>query len=277
LVLGADAAAEHAGNVKVDRSDAVLRAAAWSWAVVVLIGQCLFVYFLLAHYGVATVSGHPERWNETELVIGYARGDTLGNIAFATHVLLAAVVLLGGTLQLVPQIRDRAIGFHRWNGRVFLLAALVVSIDGLYMLWVRHAILEIVNSLEVSLDAILVVAFVIAAWRAALARNVDRHRRWALRAFMVIQAVYFVRVFSSAWVVLTGGLGMTEGMKGPMNYFFGLGQYMLPLAVLELYLRAQASTRPSFRFAVALVVVLATVYIAIGTFAFLPHRLQMVT
>lgn len=275
-MLGADAAVVQADGVTPDRSDAALRGAAWCWVVVIVIGQCLFVYYLLAHYGVATISGHPERWNKAHVVIGYARGDTLGNIAFATHVLCAALVLLGGTLQLVPWIRDRAIGFHRWNGRLFLVAALVVSGDGLYMLWVRHAIIEIVNSLAVSLDAVLVVAFVLATWRAALARDTERHRRWALRAFMVIEAVYFIRVFSSAWVVLTGGLGMTDGMDGPMNYFFELGQYLLPLAVLELYLRARASTRPSFRLATTLVVLLATVYIAVGTVAYLPHKLQLV-
>jgi len=187
--------------------------------------------------------GHPERWNKAHVIIGYVPGDTVGNLAFAAHMLGAAVVLAAGTLQLVPQIRARALGFHRWNGRVFVLAAVAASVDGLWMLWVRHAQLELVNSLAVSLDAVLVVGFVAVAWRAALAHDIARHRRWALRAFMVINAVFFIRVFSAAWVTLTGGAGMTDRMNGPMNYVFEVGCYLIPLAVLELYLRANTPRR----------------------------------
>jgi hypothetical protein len=42
-------------------------------------------------------------------------GDTAGNVAFGTHVLVAAVIVFGGTLQLIPHIRTRAISFHRWK------------------------------------------------------------------------------------------------------------------------------------------------------------------
>jgi hypothetical protein len=46
----------------------------------------------------------------------------IGNAFFGAHVLMAAVLTLGGTLQLVPQIRARLIAFHIWLGRVFLVA-----------------------------------------------------------------------------------------------------------------------------------------------------------
>lgn len=251
-----------------------LRAGAWSWAFATLIGQWVFVYFVVAMYGTSTVSGDFEHWNKAHLVIGYVPGDTIGNIAFAAHVLLAAVVLAGGMLQLVPQIRERALGFHRWNGRVFLLTAVATSVDGLYMLWVRGATIELVNSVAVSGDAILVLAFASLAWRAALARDIDSHRRWALRAFMVANAVFFVRIFSTAWVVLTGGAGMTSRMDGPMNYVFELGSYLLPLAVLELYLRA---TTARTRLLAALTLLLATAYMIIGTVEYMPHKLGLLT
>jgi len=43
--------------------------------------------------------------------------------------------------------------------------------------------------------------------------------------------------------------------------------YLLPLAVLELYLRARASASTLARFATAIVVVALTAYMTVGTFA----------
>src|SRR5262245_19333605 len=87
-----------------DLAGAVLRSAAGCWFAVTLVGQWLFLYYIVARYHAATLSGHPERWNT-----GYIPGDTAGNLAFAAHVLLAAVVAFGGPLQLIPQLRTRAI------------------------------------------------------------------------------------------------------------------------------------------------------------------------
>src|SRR5215467_7331770 len=87
----------------VDRHDlagAVLRSAAGCWFFVTLIGQWLFLYYIVVLYYASTLSGHFESWR-----FGYRPGDSAGNLAFAAHVLFAAVVALGGLLQLIPQIR----------------------------------------------------------------------------------------------------------------------------------------------------------------------------
>ena len=87
-------------------ADAVLRSAAGCWLLVTLIGQWLFMYYVVALYGASTVSGHFEDWTrKTTLFRGYIAGDTAGNLAFASHVLFAAVVAFGGTVQLIPHIR----------------------------------------------------------------------------------------------------------------------------------------------------------------------------
>lgn len=255
-------------------SNAALRVTTWSWAAVMLTGQLLFVYYLLARYGVSALSGDFDAWQKTPPK-GYVPGDTAGNVAFGTHLLIATIVFVGGLLQLVPQIRQRAAALHRWNGRAFMLAAAAASVGGLYMVWVRQAAMNTVNAVAVSVDAVLILAFVTVAWRAALARDFIRHRRWALRTFMVANAVFFVRIFTFGWMLLTQGAGMTERMNGPMNHFLEFAAYLLPLAVLELYLRARASARPSLRFAAAFVLLLATVYMAMGTFAYTTHKWQM--
>jgi hypothetical protein len=60
-------------------------------------------------YGGSTLSGRFEAWNRTHLIKGYIAGDTPGNVALGVHILVATIVWLGGVLQLVPQIRERAI------------------------------------------------------------------------------------------------------------------------------------------------------------------------
>jgi len=250
-------------------ADVVLRSAVGCWFAVTLVGQWLFMYYIVALYGAPTVSGHFEDWaRKTTLLRGYVPGDTAGNLAFAAHVLFAAVISFGGALQLIPQIRDRAIAVHRWNGRAFLAAAVVISGGGLYMVWVRHASLHLVNSVAVTLNAVLILVFVAVAWRAARVGDIDRHHRWALRTFLVANASgFFIRVASAAWSVFTAGAGTGKGATGPMNYFFEFASYLLPLGVLELYLRGRASDRPIVRFATAILLVAFTAYLVAGILA----------
>jgi hypothetical protein len=261
--------AEDSGVVEKHRlADAALRGAAGCWLFVALIGQWLFMYYIVALYGASTVTGHFEGWRRTTLIKGYIPGDTVGNLAFAAHVVFAAVIAFGGTLQLIPQIRERAIAVHRWIGRAFLIAAVMVGGGGLYMVWVRHARIDAVNSIAVSLDAVLILVFVAVAWRAARRRDIASHRVWALRTFMVANgAGYFVRVLYAGWSVFSAGAGTTGAMDGPVNYVFAFATYLLPLAVLELYLRARASASALARFATAIVVVACTAYMTVGTLA----------
>ena len=97
-----------------DFADTALKAAAGLWFLVAVIGQWAFLYFIVAFYGPSTLQGNFEAWSKnTFLFKGYIAGDTAGNLAFAAHVLLAAVIAFGGAIQLIPQIRTRAITVHR--------------------------------------------------------------------------------------------------------------------------------------------------------------------
>jgi hypothetical protein len=39
---------------------------------------------------------------------GYIRGDAAGNLAIVVHLLGALILIGGGAIQLIPQVRDRA-------------------------------------------------------------------------------------------------------------------------------------------------------------------------
>lgn len=119
-------------------ADTALKAAAGFWLLVTVIGQLAFFYYLAAFYGTTTLQGNFQAWTKNVFPVhSYVPGDTVGNLAFAAHVFFVAVFALSGAIQLIPQVRTRAISVHRWNGRLFALTALGVSFGGLYLIWVR--------------------------------------------------------------------------------------------------------------------------------------------
>ncbi len=233
--------------------DTALKAAARLWFLVAVIGQWVFVYYILAFYGGSAVRGDLAAWNKV-LPHGIIAGDTLGNVAIATHLLLAAIITVGGPLQLVlgaiitgggppqltPKFRAGARPFHHWNGRIYMLTAFAISLVGLYMVLTRGVIGGAAQHVSISLNAVLIMICAAMALRHALAREIGTHRRWALRLFIVVSGVWFFRVGLMLWFFLTGGIGVDfETFTGPFLTILGFAQYLLPLAILELYLRTR--------------------------------------
>jgi hypothetical protein len=253
-------------------ADIALKAAAGFWFVVAVIGQWVFLYYIVAFYGRSTFTGNFQAWTKNNfLKQGYIAGDRVGNLVFAAHALLAAVIAFGGAIQLIPQIRTRAISVHRWNGRVFAVTALGLSVSGLYTLWMHGKTPSPfdVHALVISLNAVLIIVFIALAWRSALRREISTHRRWALRAYLVANAQWFTRVGFMTWFIVGRKLlGIGEGFDGQFFVFWDFGCYLVPLAVLELYLRTKQAGSPSIRFAMAGSLAVLTVLMGVGIFGF---------
>jgi Predicted membrane protein (DUF2306) len=241
-------------------SDALLNGATTLWFVVLLAGQWVFLYFIASFYGPSTLSGNFAAWDENPFIShGYVAGDDMGNLAFAGHVIMAAIIVLGGTLQLIPQIRKHAPWFHRWNGRVFLVSAILASLAGLWMDLTREIAVEgLASNFAISFNGVIVLFLAAFAWRAAAARNIASHRRWALRAFVVVNGVFFLRLLVFGYIVLA--------QAPPSDLLFDVltyASYLLPWALVEVYLRAKEGPGVA-RVAMAAVVVAATAYMATG-------------
>lgn len=245
-----------------------LSSAAVFWFLVTVIGQLLFVLYVAAFYGGAVVHGNLARWNKVLPHGGYIPGDTVGNLAIGAHVLFAVVIIAGGAIQLVPQVRRLVPAFHRWNGRVYVLLAVVSSIIGLYMLWFRAGIGGTVQHIGMSIDALLIMFCAAKAVHHAQVGNVAVHRRWALRLFLVVSAVWFFRVGLMFWIFVNNGpVGFNpDTFLGPFLDFLSFAQYVIPLAVLELYLRAHDWKSATGRIAVAIGLLAATVAMGCGIF-----------
>jgi hypothetical protein len=138
-------------------------------------------------------------------------------------------------------VRNRFPVFHRWNGRIYMLTAVTLSLAGLYMQWIRGSVGDLPQHIGSAVNAILIWLCAAMALRYALARNFKTHRRWALRLFMVVSASWFYRLaFFLTLVVYKGPVGFDPvTFTGPFPTFMSFAQYLFPLAVLEIYLRAQ--------------------------------------
>lgn len=248
--------------------DFILGASGVIWFLVAAVGQWIFVAYVAAHYlPRLSLKGLPGM-ADTSMPGGYIPGDMIGNIAIAFHVVVAIIIIGGGPLQLIPQIRNRIPVFHRYLGRTYVTMAILTSLAGLYMVWTRGVPGGLVGHLGISLDAILIIIFAIIAVRFAMRREIDQHRRWAMRLFMVASAVWFFRIGLMFWFMTTGGIGIDpETFEGPFLSFMYFGQMALPLLVLELYFRAQEGQSAVPKLAITILVLGATAVTATGTFA----------
>lgn len=194
-------------------------------------------------------------------------GDTVGNLMFAVHAIGAAAITLGGLLQLVPMVRQRFPSFHRWTGRMFIVLAWILAIGGLWLVWIRGTYLSMASAIAISLNAVLILGFTALAVRAARAGRIAEHRRWALRSFMMVSGVWFLRVGIMAWIILNQGpVGMTDSLSGPADIALVFASVLVPLVVLEIYLAAQRSRSASHKLAASALVLAMTALMAIGVF-----------
>lgn len=243
-----------------------LRWAAAGWVAFALAGQLLFALYVADFYGRTALSGQWHAWNDV-LVAGYIPGDHVGNTVLATHLLCAVLVMLSGTLQLLPFIRRRWPRLHRTNGRVFLGMAAIAALGGAYMIWTRHVAGDtFVGRLSMSLDALLVLGFAERALHHARHRRFDAHRRWALRLYLAVSGVWFFRVGLMFWLIVNQGpVGFDpKTFTGPFLTFLGFAEYLVPLAVLQLYFMAERSNSTGLRFAMAGGLSMLTLMMAVG-------------
>lgn len=248
------------------RSDAILRGSAVLWFVITVAGQLAFAVYIALHYAGAAMRGDFAAWTET-MIHGIVAGDPVGNAAVALHLLLAFVITLCGPVQLVPAVRNRWPRFHRWNGRVYLATAVIISLGGLFMVWTRGVLGPLSNPVAISINGLLIIVFAGLALRHALARRFDLHRQWATRLFLAVSGVWFFRVGMMAWVLANGGpVGVGSELDGPFAVTLAFIQYLVPLGIYELYLRARRASGAASQIIMAVAMVALTVLTAIGVF-----------
>ena len=244
-----------------------LQRSAKLWFAATAIGQLLFILFIIAFYYRSTLGGNFAAWDSKPIIEGYLEGDTIGNLAFAAHVLLAAIMISAGLLQLMPTVRTRWPKFHRLSGRTFVTTALLLAVGGLWLVWVRGTYMNLVGAFGITLNAMLIIWFAIKAWTSAVQKQFAIHRQWALRLFVVANAVWYMRVGYMVWGISTGGAGIGDAMDGPFDYFLAFANSLLPLAIMECYIRVYSSKSNNSRLSLSIILIMAAIVTLGGSLA----------
>lgn len=238
----------------VARPSRALTNAAGLWFLVAATGLAIFASYIGISYGRAALGGPPgeSRW---------VAGDWLGNSLLSVHLVFALLLTAIGVMQLIPALRRRAPAVHRTLGRVFMVGAALGTVSGFYLVWVKGTVGGFAMHFAISLNGLFILAFAWLAWRDARARRFAEHRRWALRLFMAVNGVWFFRVGLMLWLMIwQAPVGFDpKTFTGPFVYALSFAQFLLPLAVLELYLRARGRAR-----VLTLTVVLLSLATAVG-------------
>ncbi|MBY0489672.1 MAG: DUF2306 domain-containing protein [Gemmatimonadaceae bacterium] len=232
-------------------------------------GQLLFLAYVLGSYGRSALRGDPAAWAHFS-ARGWAPGDVAGNSAMAAHVLLAAGVLLAGTLQLLPAVRRHVPALHRWSGRVYLTGCLVAATSGLWLVWVRGTVGDRAQHVAISGNALLLGLCAVMAWRTARARQFAVHRVWALRTYLVAGGVFYFRIVLALWLLVFRrpvGFDPTT-FSGPFLTTLAFGVYVVgPLLLFEGFRRAAAQPGRVARAVMTVVTGVLTLVAGLGALA----------
>jgi uncharacterized membrane protein len=217
-----------------------LRAAAGFWFTVAFVGQVLFASSTALFYSMTALRGDIVVWNK-HLAHGYTTGDTIGNAALIIHLVSAVLIIFSGAIQFVPAIRRHAPVFHRWNGRVYIFTAFSIAAAGLFLLISRGTGTSPVQEFGTFVLGVLVILCAAMALRYALKRDFATHRRWAWRLYLLVSSALFIRSGVSLAAMIAAGTGTFDltALKGSVLTFMTFAQYIVPLAVLELYFWTQ--------------------------------------
>jgi hypothetical protein len=159
---------------------------------------------LLVLIGLAAVARRLFVFVEPPRAPRFAAGAAV-DATFATHPLLtlihilpAALLIVLMTMQFVPGIRARHLGWHRWSGRLIIVLGFVVGISALVMSY-SVPIGGANETAATTFFAVLFLIFLLAGFRSAQKRRIVQHRQWMLRAFGVVLGIATTRPIMGAF------------------------------------------------------------------------------
>ena len=208
-----------------------------------VVGQLAFAMYIMIHFGGTAIKGDWDSWTEG-MIHGIIEGDLIGNAALIMHILLAFIITIGGPLQFFSWFRTKSRTFHKWNGRIYIFTALIISVGALFMVWNRPAIIGgELGRIATSFNGVLIIWFAVMAWRTGMQRKFVEHRKWAIRTFVVVSGVWFFRIGFGTWFLVTGftAPGVTADLSGWFDRILYFGSYLIPLLISECYIRVKES------------------------------------
>ncbi len=235
----------------------------------VWISAGLFGLYIIAFYVAAWSGNHMEKWNE--ILPGLYAADThTATAGMGLHFIMGGIILLLGSIQLIAGIRNRWPLFHRWVGRIYVVACLLTAIGGLSFILLKGTIGGAVMDLGFGLYGVLMLLCAVQTWRYARQGKFELHRAWALRLYALAIGSWLYRIDYGFWFMLADKAGHQNNFEGifdrVMSFFF----YLPNLLIAELFIRANQTKRwsPLFNYLTTVVLLFLTSLLLLGTYYF---------
>jgi hypothetical protein len=217
----------------VFRLEKLLNLSVSAWLSSLIIAQLVFVSYLLLGYGLTAMSSGWSAWSAFN-DSAYVENDIIGNISYATHVLLAIAMILGGSLQILPSIRNRFTKFHRINGRIVVSLACLISLAGMYLIVFRGTVGNLLLHSLTAFSGVVILVSSFMAIKMAKNKSFAKHKVWAIRLYLAANGVLFFRLLMFAWLSVFGTLGIdTKDFTGITVVGLSVASYILPLLIAE--------------------------------------------
>lgn len=166
-----------------------------------------------------------------------------------THILPAAAFMILGPLQFVGRIRQKHPQFHRWNGRIFLLASAVLGVTGLTMSFRSTIGGWDEKSATILFGTFFLMALAKALWH-ALHLEFAQHREWMIRGYAIGLAVAAIRPIMGAFFAAA----VIRGQVPQPGQFFGTAFWIgftLQTIIAEIWIRSTRAAMPIKKFSPA--------------------------
>jgi len=232
------------------------------------LSAAIFGAYILAFYGGMVRAGTPEAWNAT-LPRLYEPTTPAATLAIGVHFAMGGVLLLLGPIQLIARVRDARPAVHRWIGRLYVVAATLAGLGGVTFILAKGTIGGAPMDLGFGIYGALVVITAVATFGFGWRRDLDQHRAWAIRLYALAVGSWLYRMDYGAWAMIGHLAGHTNDFHGWFDHVMVFWFYIPNLLVAEIALRSRREPwRPALRYAAIVVLVLATLFIAVATVFF---------
>lgn len=235
---------------------------------IVWISATLFGLFILSYYFVALLEGNTAQWN-TILPDLYDEQTKTATIGMGLHFAAGGIILILGCIQLIDRIRNKYPAVHRWLGRLYILASLLVSIGGLVFIFYKGTVGGIVMDIAFTGYGILMFWAAIETIRHARVGRMEKHRAWAIRLFALAIGSWLYRMDYGFWLLFTDGLGHTSNFTGPFDYFMDFFFYIPNLLVAEIFIgRRKIVQSPAAKWIATGGIFVAALFLILATYFF---------
>jgi len=131
----------------------------------------------------------------------------------------------------------RYAAFHRWVGRIYVIASILAGIGGLIFIAAKGTIGGTVMNIGFALYGLLMLVAGVETYRHAAAGRIEQHRAWALRLYALAIGSWLYRMDYGFWLLLADGTGHLQNFEGPFDRIMAFFFYLPNLLVAELFIR----------------------------------------